>query len=461
MMIARLTSLLTGFGLFVSAVPISETITRDVVILGGGSTGTYAAIRLKDLGKSFVIVERSNRLGGHGETFYPAENTPINYGVEGLFNTSATRAYLHRLNVPYEVRVPASSNDQYLNLRTGSKVQIKSVDEQQALKPYLDAIAQFSFLTDGPYNLPDPVPEDLLLPFGDFVKKYNLEPTILPNINHGCGDIFNMMTLYHVQYLGIPHAKALGEGYLRPVNGMADIYTRAARELAEDVLFSTTAQSIRRSTDAVELLAVSRHSNGTTTRTLIHAKQLLVTIPVTLDNLHPIVDLDAHETDLFSRWRYQTYYAALVNNTGLTDGVNLLNIDPDNALSVPREPLIWRIDAQRVPDYRTIKLVGNQSFTAQDAQQLMAETFAKLSARGTYPAARRPHIVAWGDHTPSTMSVSADEIRNGFYRSLYGLQGRHRTFYTGLAWASDYSTLLWRYTDTVIEQMRAGWGKEA
>ncbi|RAK81548.1 FAD-dependent oxidoreductase [Aspergillus fijiensis CBS 313.89] len=432
-----------------------ETITRDVVIVGGGSTGTYAAIRLKDLGKSFVVVERSHRLGGHAETFYPADHTPINYGVEGLFNTSVTRAYLHRLNVTYEVRVPASSTDQYLNLRTGAKVPVEPFDEQQVLKPYLDAIAQFPFLNDGVYDLPDPVPEDLLLPFGDFVKKYHLEDTILPNINHGCGDILKTMTLYHVQYLGVPHAKALGEGYIRPVNGMAEIYTRAAKELAPHLLFRTTIRSIRRTHNGVEVTV--RHANGTAR--LIRANQLLLTIPVTLDNLRSIIDLDAHETDLFARWRHQTYYAALVNNTGLVEGVNFLNIDPDNPLSVPSEPFIWRIDAQRVPGYRTIKLVGNQSFTASDARQLLVETFARLRAQGTFPTARKPQIVTWGDHTPATMSVSAEEIRNGFYSELYGLQGRHRTFYTGLSWASDYSTLLWGYTDTVIEQMRAAWGQ--
>jgi heterodisulfide reductase subunit A-like polyferredoxin len=46
--------------------PTDETIIRDVCILGGGSTGTYAAVRLsQDLGKSVVVVEKTGRLGGH------------------------------------------------------------------------------------------------------------------------------------------------------------------------------------------------------------------------------------------------------------------------------------------------------------------------------------------------------------------------------------------------------------
>jgi len=47
------------------SVAADAIITRDVVVIGGGATGTYAAIRLRDLGKSVVVVETNDRLGGH------------------------------------------------------------------------------------------------------------------------------------------------------------------------------------------------------------------------------------------------------------------------------------------------------------------------------------------------------------------------------------------------------------
>jgi NADPH-dependent 2,4-dienoyl-CoA reductase/sulfur reductase-like enzyme len=37
----------------------SDIITRDVAIIGGGSGGTYTAIRLRQLGKSVVVVVSS------------------------------------------------------------------------------------------------------------------------------------------------------------------------------------------------------------------------------------------------------------------------------------------------------------------------------------------------------------------------------------------------------------------
>ena len=47
------------------AVPTPEdTLERDVCIIGGGSSGTYAAIRLQQMGKKVALVERKHRLGG-------------------------------------------------------------------------------------------------------------------------------------------------------------------------------------------------------------------------------------------------------------------------------------------------------------------------------------------------------------------------------------------------------------
>lgn len=43
--------------------PEIRTIHRDVAIIGGGASGTYAAIRLKeDYNKTIIIVEKQSRL---------------------------------------------------------------------------------------------------------------------------------------------------------------------------------------------------------------------------------------------------------------------------------------------------------------------------------------------------------------------------------------------------------------
>lgn len=39
-----------------------ETITRDVVVIGGGASGAHAAVWLRDAGKSVVLVEKADQL---------------------------------------------------------------------------------------------------------------------------------------------------------------------------------------------------------------------------------------------------------------------------------------------------------------------------------------------------------------------------------------------------------------
>lgn len=39
-----------------------DIIVRDVAIVGGGASGTYAAVRLKDQGKTIALIERDDHL---------------------------------------------------------------------------------------------------------------------------------------------------------------------------------------------------------------------------------------------------------------------------------------------------------------------------------------------------------------------------------------------------------------
>jgi heterodisulfide reductase subunit A-like polyferredoxin len=45
-----------------------DVLVRDVVVIGGGASGTYGAIALKDMGRSVVVVEKESRFGGHVNT---------------------------------------------------------------------------------------------------------------------------------------------------------------------------------------------------------------------------------------------------------------------------------------------------------------------------------------------------------------------------------------------------------
>ncbi|KAK1141813.1 hypothetical protein N8T08_008478 [Aspergillus melleus] len=100
-----------------------ESIECDVCIIGDGSSGTYAAIRLQQLGKSVMVVGKNDH---HGEA-----------GQQGVKKYTSTRN--------------ATATSDYVNLLSGDY-------------PYLDI----------GFSLPSPATEDLVIPFHDFIVRHNL-----------------------------------------------------------------------------------------------------------------------------------------------------------------------------------------------------------------------------------------------------------------------------------------------
>lgn len=83
---------------------VDSIVTRDVTIIGGGSAGTYSAIRLTDLGKSVTVVEQDDRLGGNTQTYTdPATGKTVEYGVQVFHQFPVVTNYFTRLNVSWTI----------------------------------------------------------------------------------------------------------------------------------------------------------------------------------------------------------------------------------------------------------------------------------------------------------------------------------------------------------------------
>lgn len=97
----------------------------DVAVIGGGATGSYAAITLSDLDKSVVVVEATGVLGGHTNTFVdPATGTSIDYGVQRYENDAGALAFFDRLGVTYTSLLPqAAANTTYTDFTTEKRLQ--------------------------------------------------------------------------------------------------------------------------------------------------------------------------------------------------------------------------------------------------------------------------------------------------------------------------------------------------
>lgn len=217
----------------------SDIITRDVCIIGGGSSGTYGAISLRDKGKSVVLVEAQSVLGGHTNTYRdPTTNQTVDYGVVVFDNTSTVRSYFSRFDIPLTTAVygPNPSLQQYyVDSATGKNVtDYVPQDPRAAFAAYAAQLAKYPFLDKPGWDLPDPMPEELLIPFGDFVKKYQLDAVVFTIFQYaqGFGDILCIPTLYILKYFGQSVLEGAQRGFLttaRHNNG--ELYEKARLEL--------------------------------------------------------------------------------------------------------------------------------------------------------------------------------------------------------------------------------------
>ncbi|KAJ5908612.1 hypothetical protein N7495_001294 [Penicillium taxi] len=432
-----------------------DIITRDVAILGGGSTGTFAAVQLNGQGHSVALVEKKSSLGGHAETLYLPNGSYINYGVEGYFNNAKTKDFFAQLNVDYEILLPGTILSHSVNFNTGKTVAPGAdiLETVAAAVLYRAAIEQFDYLSTGLYTLPDPVPEVLLRPFKEFVEKHALQGALelIFTFAENVGDLLEAPLIYVIQNFGIVHIDALlNGGYIRPKNGTGQLFSQATEYIGkENIFFDTTVSQMKRNATGVEMVIQS--TDGTSK--LIQAKKLLVTFPPTTDSMSGF-DLRTEESELFSKWGHKNYYAAAVTNTNIPDFVNVVNTDPNNQPgSLPLPPFIWAFEYSGVPGYFMAKIVAEGNFTAEEARDLIRSDLKRMSTAGTFSTSAEPEIAAFASHSPETLIVSVDDVRDGFYRKLYALQGEQSTYYTGYTFCTDYSTVLWNYTSSVLDMM--------
>lgn len=199
---------------------VDEVINRDVVIVGGGASGAHAAVKLRDMGKTIVLVEKRDKLvrqnaavvarisrtdyllqGGHTETYQdPLTGKPINVGVQAwTVYKNSTNFITKRMNVSVKTKSPTSLATKYVDFTTGQAldnyIAPTGTDALAALRKYYELCKRYEdLLLPGFFNFPLPgdIPEDLTLLFRDFVAKYNISaavPRLFELTGMGVGDM--------------------------------------------------------------------------------------------------------------------------------------------------------------------------------------------------------------------------------------------------------------------------------
>ncbi|KAJ5225377.1 FAD/NAD(P)-binding domain-containing protein [Penicillium chermesinum] len=438
-MLRKIIRALFFFGAVVPLGECKDTIVRDVAIIGGGASGTFAAVRLRDKGQSVILIEKEDILGGHVNTYHDAAtNQTVDYGVVIYHNLQIVKDFFNRLGVSWTLSSFDSSSPEtrWLDPKTADPVNYTSPNPASGIQAYAAHLSQYPSIEQG-FFLPEPVPEDLLLPFGQYLAKYpeiQSAAQVIFNFAQGLGDFLHQTTLYVFKNFGTDIIKDTEGGFIVADNGNDDIYKHATELLGSDVLLGSKVVSIKsRNKTGIDLIVQTTKGYET-----IKAKKLLISIPQKLENLRPFA-LDQKESALFGQFKNTGYYTSLVNNTGLPAGFVSFSVSADTPYHIPKLPGIYSIQATAVPGLFDIKYGSPGTLSDQYVQKEILAYIAKLQANGiANKTSNKPQF------SPK------DSIAKGFYKDLYALQGYRNTWYTGAAFDTQDSSLLWSYTETSV-----------
>jgi hypothetical protein len=437
----------------------SNIIVKDVCVVGGGSSGTYAAIRLKDLGKSVVLVEREDHLGGHTATYTdPATNATIDYGVQYFHNNDFVKAYFARFDIPLTpVSTTASTGTQeYVDFSTGAKVDYRMPDPSLGLQTYAGILSQYYYLESG-FNLPNPVPADLLLTFNEFVTKYSIQDFVpfAALFTQGLGNLLAQPMLYVFKNLGLEVIQDISIGFLGTArHDNSELYRKAAAELGNNALLSSTIIAMDRSCSPAKLLVKTP-----TGLKLILAKKLIFTVPPKIENLGGF-DIDNTEKELFKQFSNSGYYTTLMRNTGIPDGLTISNTGNSTPHNLPALAAPYWFRSVGVSGLVDVKYGASSTSIPSSDAKVKADILASLrrfKSSGVLSTAtpESAEFIGFHSHTPFELTVPKAAIAAGFYTKLYALQGRKNTWWTGAAWHTHDSSSLWIFTEGIVQSLVA------
>jgi len=430
----------------------SNIIERDVCIIGGGASGTYAAVRLLQSGKSVALIEKKDRLGGHVNTYVdPITKLSFDFGVQFFDNITVVLNYAKSLNTSL-ISLGADSPPKYANFGTGKLVTtsiIPSITAQEkAFLTYRKIANQYSFLNNG-FDLPHPVPEDLLISFGEFIQKYNLSAMAVTSSNLGVGNILTAPTLYMMKYLppvSVDGYFVSGKQLTTFNQNNQGLYNNALDYIGNhtNVFLSSKITQIERDDCGVQVVVSNPDGEK-----LIKASKLLISIPPNLENLESIhLDLVEQENSIFGQFINNYYWNMVIKNTGLPNGTPfIVNVQPEAPDLIATEPSPMFIQQTQVTGLYVVDYGSPHNISNDQVKADVLATLARIDAANGFSTNSTPEIVAFDNHSPYELRVPSEAIKNGFYGDLNALQGQRNTWWTGAAFHSPDSSLLWNWTE--------------
>ncbi|KAJ5131415.1 uncharacterized protein N7515_007454 [Penicillium bovifimosum] len=429
----------------------NEVIDVDVAIIGGGATGSYAAITLADLNWRVAVVEATGILGGQANTYIdPATNIPIDYGVQRYGKTTGTLAFFKRLGVTYTDHVSSAANTMvYTDFTTGQPLQQFSPSAN--FSGYLQQLRKYPYLLYTT-NIPDPIPADFALAFADFIRKYNLQDVAF-EIAAGFGpSLLNTPVLNVITETGLEELSLDATNTVDIEGGNSQIYMNALAKIGSShVLFNSTISAAQREGSSSIRFVVDTPTGNR----LIQAKRALVTVPTTLTNMAPF-DLDARERDIFSRFWGPGLWVGLVTVSGLPAGTRYTNVGTNTSYHIPTLPAVTVLTPTAVSGiYRFEYWDNDLSLSIAEANARSLAIIRRFAKQVAPYAHGQPEMVAFNSHAPFKVGLTEEAIAQNYWNKMYALQGHRNTWYTGVQFLPG-SSQLWNYTATMIPDIVAG-----
>lgn len=446
-----------------------KIVTRDVAIIGGGASGTYAAVRLReDLNTSIVIIEPQNRLGGHVDTYtIPGTNTTIEYGVQSYMNYGPTPGFFNRFGVetvPFAARRLTTIN---VDITTGKLltgyIPPSNNATTSAFQTWLQFLEKYESLVEpGFWNFPPPdgIPPEFLLPFGEFTKTHNVAaalPRIGPISGIGAGGFDDIPTIQMIQAFGPPITRAvLQNALIVPVVSNSLLYQRAYALLQPDVFLGSSVKRAERKASGVRLVVGTGDGD-----VLVKAKRVLWTpYPSHGKNLNNF-DEDKDEAEVFGGWVPTYAFVGVLRVPCIPEDYSVAFIAPaavpSEYLAIRDWPYTLRLDSTGPAGLNLFRVLfsANYSVTAEEVKGLIVRDIQNLVTVGTlnYTGECKVEYEAFANHNGVLWPRGKEVLESGFVERLNALQGRRGTWWTGRSLCGFYSSSVWAFTETVVQRM--------
>ena len=437
--------------------PPEDIISRDVCIIGGGGSGTYTAIRLRDFDKSVVVIESKSRLGGHASTYKdPMTSSTLDIGVIVFGHLEEVKRYFARFNIPLKLVPTSLGPPDYVDFATGQTVDFTPPDQEAvsaAFQRYAAELSKYPEVQSG-FELTYPVPEDLLLPFGQFVQKHSIEAlvTTVFAICQGYTSLLELSTLYVFKYFNADLLDTLSRGFLMTErHNVGELYEKAATELGKDALLDTSVLAMDRSRASSPARILVKTPTG---HKLILAKKVVSTVPHKLDILHGY-DLSTDEKTLFAQFFHSAYYTGALCNTGLPMSAPIHAVGTGKAHGVPELPGIYALNPHSPSGLIQVYYGSPYEMPEEEVKAEIIAAVKRIQRERNISTVNAPEFAAFENHTPFNMMASNQAIQAGFYEKLYALQGQRHTFYNGASFHTQDSSVLWRFTEELLPRILA------